>query len=271
MRQFYSIALFFALLVVAGCKKENHNVKPSGPDDAAKAEVIANYSNIVYASYSDALAGAQDLKTAIDAFVAAPDAAGLQACKQAWLDARIPYNQTEPFRFYDGPIDDANGPEGLMNAWPLDENFIDYVSGNANAGIINDPTNYPTIDATVLADNNAVTSETDVATGYHAIEFLLWGQDESTTGPGDRPYTDYLTTGGTASNQARRGEYLKAAAALLVTNLQYVTNQWAPNVSSNYRASFNSAPVNESLKKIFQGAGFFSKGELSGERMAVAL
>ena len=49
------------------------------------------------------------------------------------------YSPTEVFRFYGGPIDDDNGPEGLLNAWPLDEVFIDYVLGNPDAGIINDP------------------------------------------------------------------------------------------------------------------------------------
>lgn len=260
-----NLYLFLALSIVlgnlSGCKKGEH-VKET---DEFKKAAVKNYSNIVYASYSDALTAAQTLKTTIDDFVASPDATKFQACKDAWLAARIPYNQTEPYRFYDGPVDDANGPEGLMNAWPLDENYIDYVSGNASAGMVNDGA-YTTITVSDIETANGANGETDVKTGYHAIEFLLWGQDLSTSGPGARAYTDYTT----ATNAAKRGQYLKAAAELLVTNLQYVTNQWAPDNASNYRAAFESDSPNESLRKIFQGAGAFSKGELAGERMAVA-
>ena len=61
----------------------------------------------------------------------------LVPARKAWLAAREPYGQTEAFRFYGGPIDDAKGPEGRINAWPLDEAYIDSVKGKAGSGIIN--------------------------------------------------------------------------------------------------------------------------------------
>ncbi len=262
MRKIYLLVIFCTFLGVAGCKKEEILLTAN---NEAKSAAVKNYSNIVYATYSDALTAAQTLKTAIDNFVAAPDATKFQACKDAWLASRIPYNQTEPFRFYDGPIDNAEGPEGSLNAWPLDESSIDYVSTNTSSGLINNAT-YTSIDVDLIESTNGEGGEEDVKTGYHAIEFLLWGQDMSTTGPGARAYTDYTT----ATNYAKRGQYLKAAAELLVSDLQYVTEQWAPNSTSNYRATFE-ASTDASLLKIIQGAGFFSKGELSGERMTVAM
>jgi putative iron-regulated protein len=269
MKNIYSTLIFSLLLGVVGC----HNEKKSDPtpSDDLKKSAIENYSNIVYANYSDALSAAKILQTKISDFIAAPDDTKFQECKDAWIAARVPYNQTDSYRFYDGPIDDANGPEGLMNAWPLDEAYIDYVNGNASSGIIND--GVTVISAANLAGLNQSVGETSVSTGYHAIEFLLWGQDLVVVGtdPGQRPYTDYLTSGGTASNQARRAQYLQACADLLVQNLQSLVNDWAPNSSFNYRASFTSASPDESIKKILQGMGTFSKGELAGERMAVAL
>ncbi|WP_170110550.1 imelysin family protein [Flavilitoribacter nigricans] len=233
-------------------------------------EVFENYAEIVHASYEDSYRTVADLKTAIDDFVANPTAEGLESAKNLWLVARIPYGQTEAYRFYGGPIDDENGPEGLINAWPIDENFIDYVDGNATAGLINDPVNYPTIDKATLADLNESISETSIYTGYHAIEFLLWGQDLSADGPGERPYTDYVTDGtGTADHQARRAEYLQVVTDLLLDHLAEVRDEWADR--AEYRTAFLATDDAVALGRIFTSLGELSKGELAGERMFVAV
>src|SRR5688500_11301691 len=117
--------------------------------------VVVNYAAIVYASYNDSLRKAKDLKTAIDAFVAAPSATTLEAAKTAWKAAREPYGQTESYRFYDGPIDNPeDGPEGRINAWPVDEAQIDYVDGNATSGMINDTAGFPNITKEIIAGEN---------------------------------------------------------------------------------------------------------------------
>lgn len=232
--------------------------------------VFENYADIVYASYEDSYQTVFALKTAIDDFVANPTAAGLTNAQNKWLEARIPYGQTEAYRFYGGPIDDEDGPEGLINAWPIDENFIDYVDGNATAGLINDPVNYPTIDKVTLEDLNESISETSIYTGYHAIEFLLWGQDLSADGPGARPYTDYVTDGsGTAENQARRAEYLQVVTDLLLDHLALVRDEWADGAA--YRTDFLATEDDQVLGRIFTALGELSKGELAGERMFVAV
>lgn len=315
-------------------------VLSAGPvwGQTTRSQVISRYSEVVLATYTDALAGAEALQTAIDDFVGQPSGEGLAAARAAWLAARPAYLQSEMARFYDGPIDNAEtGPEPFLNAWPLDEAYIDYVAGagavcggdcngsgavtieelilavgialgttpvstcgaidtdsdgqasiaelvaavghaldgcpaaRLSTGIINDPVRYPAIDADLLMALNEAESETTISSGYHAIEFLLWGQDHSATGPGDRPYTDYLTDGsGTAANQARRGQYLRAAAALLVAHLGAVRAAWLPGVAGNYRAQFLALNPNEALRRMLTGIGTLSGGELTGERMAVA-
>jgi putative iron-regulated protein len=240
-------------------------------EPATFASVARNYAALLYANYSDALAGAQALRTAVDAFVAAPSPQTLEATKEAWKAGRPAYLQSEMARFYDGPIDnEVDGPEGLINAWPLDEGYIDYVEGDPDAGIINQPDLFPEIDGDLLVELNEGESETTISTGWHAIEFLLWGQDLDPAGPGARPYTDYVTDGsGTAANQERRGQYLRAAAELLVENLEFVRAAWAPDVQDNYRAEFLS-DSEEALRRIMTGMGTLSGGELTGERLAVA-
>ena len=174
--------------------------------------------------------------------------------------------KTEIYCFYEGPIDnEVDGPEGLINAWPLDESYIDYIEGNPDAGIINMPDEYPTIDAELLVSLNEEDGEENVSTGWHAIEFLLWGQDMNLDGPGYRPVEDYTTS----PNADRRGTYLAVASDVLIGHLQDMVDAWAPG-QSNYRAEFVSKDTDEAITNMTTGIGEMSRGELVGERMTVA-
>ncbi|WP_234571160.1 imelysin family protein [Rhodohalobacter sp. 614A] len=242
--------------------------------------VIENYADIALASYEDALADAEAMDQAINEFVENPSKSTLQSAKDAWLAARETYGQTEAFRFYGGPIDDEEGPEAQLNAWPLDESYIDYVVEPANgdlesngANIINSPEEFPEIDKELIASLNERGGETNVSSGYHAVEFLLWGQDLSSgPGGGERPYTDYVTgSEGTNENQERRAEYLTETSALILDDLQMLVNEWEED-SDNYRAFFTSEDqLMNSVERILNGIGKLSKGELAGERMFVSL
>lgn len=232
---------------------------------ATYASVATNYAALVHANYSDTLAGAQEMQAAIAAFVAAPSADGLAAARKAWLSARESYGQTEAFRFYGGPIDDDKGPEGQINAWPLDEAYVDYVQGKPKAGLVNDPKFK--ITKANLAKFNERGGEENISSGWHAVEFLLWGQDLSETGPGNRSFEDYVD--GKTPNADRRRQFLTVATSLLVDDLASVTKAWAPG-QKNYRARFEKGGK-ESVRKIIVGLGSLSRGELAGERMEVAL
>jgi putative iron-regulated protein len=234
-------------------------------DDADLEAVATTYADLVFASYSDATTGAEDLGTAIEAFLADPTDETLGAAKQAWLDARDLYGPTEVFRFYDGPIDNPDdGPEGQINAWPLDEAYIDYVDGDPSAGIVNDAAGTPEITTDALVAANEAGGETNISTGWHAIEFLLWGQDLSDAGPGERPVTDYTTS----PVAERRGTYLRLLSELLVSDLSGVRDQWDPEGGA-YREEFLSDP-GQAVSNMLRGMGALSAGELSGERISVA-
>lgn len=232
---------------------------------ADNKSVARHYAALVHANYSDTLAAAKDMQAAIAAFVAAPSADGLNKARKAWLDAREFYGQTEAFRFYGGPIDDDKGPEGQINAWPLDEAYVDYVEGKPNAGLIND-TRFK-ITKAKLTEVNERGGEENIAAGWHAIEFLLWGQDLSETGAGERSFEDYVD--GKKPNADRRRQFLTVATDLLIDDLNYITKAWEPG-KKNYRAQFEKGGK-ESVRKIIVGLGSLSRGELAGERMEVAL
>ncbi|KRP61720.1 imelysin family protein [Pseudomonas trivialis] len=258
-------------------------------DEAAAKAVVAHYADMVFAVYSDAESTAKTLQTAVDTFLANPNDETLKAARTAWVAARVPYLQSEVFRFGNTIIDDW---EGQVNAWPLDEGLIDYTDksyehalGNpgATANIIanneiqvgEDKVDVKDITPEKLASLNELGgSEANVATGYHAIEFLLWGQDLNGTGPGagNRPASDYLTgDGATGGHNERRRTYLRSVTQLLVSDLEEMVGNWKPNVEDNYRATLESEPATDGLRKMLFGMGSLSLGELAGERMKVSL
>ncbi|MGR3584647.1 MAG: imelysin family protein, partial [Pseudooceanicola nanhaiensis] len=199
-----------------------------------------------------------------------------------------PYQQTEAFRFGNPIVDDW---EGKVNAWPLDEGLIDYVDAtyggatdeNAYAAlnVVANPTftlSGEEIDAAeitpeLISDrlHEADEVEANVASGYHAIEFLLWGQDLNGVehGAGDRPYTDYAQGDDcTNGNCDRRAAYLTAATDLLISDLEWMTRQWAEGGDARMAVTSDEAA---GLTAMLTGMGSLSYGEQAGERMKLGV
>ncbi|RWM19773.1 MAG: peptidase [Mesorhizobium sp.] len=262
-------------------------VLPAKAETDAKA-VIKTYADIALAKYEDSLTTAQTLDKAVDALIASPSADTLNAAREAWKAARIPYQQTEVYRFGNKIVDDW---EGRVNSWPLDEGLIDYVAKSYGtesdenalytANVIAHKEieiNGKKVDASKLTPEflsgtlqEAGGVEANVATGYHAIEFLLWGQDLHGTGPGAgaRPYTDYDVKNCTGGNCDRRAEYLKSASDLLVSDLREMVDDWKQDGAA--RKNLTDGDANTGISTIFTGMGSLSYGELAGERMKLGL
>ncbi|BDW89736.1 imelysin family protein [Thalassospira tepidiphila] len=255
----------------------------------AAKDVLTTYADIAHAGYEDSLITAKELQAAIDELVANPSASTFDAAKSAWLASRAPYQQTEVYRFGNAIVDDW---EGKVNAWPLDEGLIDYVETGLygeeseenpayTANVIANPTltisgetiDASTIDAALLESLHEIDDvEANVATGYHAIEFLLWGQDLNGTdaGAGERKWTDYASGDAcTNGNCDRRGEYLQAAVDLMVSDLEWMTAQWAEGGEA--RETVLEGDGVPGLTAIVTGMGSLSYGELGGERTKLGL
>ncbi len=226
-----------------------------------KSQVEA-YASLVHQTYAEAVAEAETLAAAIDAFLASPAEDTLFTARNAWVAARPAYLRSETFRFYDGPIEAI---EGEINAWPMNEAAIDYVEGKAGAGIINSK---DVIDAAAITALNQKADEADVTTGWHAVEFLLWGQDMSLDGPGHRPHTDYISGQG---NNDRRRDYLKEITMKLVADLGAMEAAWATEKTDNYRATFVRLDQREALGRIINGMAILAGFEFMSERLGVAL
>jgi putative iron-regulated protein len=255
---------------------------------ASPRAVIDTYANIAQAAYEDSLVAARQLKAAVAHLIAKPSAQTLTAARKAWIAARVPYMQTEAFRFGNKIVDEW---ESKVNAWPLDEGLIDYVDASYGAASDTNPfyaanvianrklkVGGRTIDAGKITKRllagtlqEADKIEANVATGYHAIEFLLWGQDLNGTGPGagKRPYTDFVTGKGcTGGNCDRRAQYLAVATDLLVDDLAFMVAQWKAKGAA--RAALE-ASESDALTSIFTGLASLSYGEMAGERMKLGL
>ena len=253
-----------------------------------RAEVLDTYANIAAAGYADSLTTAQALQTAVGALLDQPSEAALQAARTAWIAARVPYMQTEAYRFGNAIVDDW---EGRVNAWPLDEGLIDYV--DATYGGATDENEFAVLNVVANpsftlsgeeVDASAITPallqdtlqeadgvEANVATGYHAVEFLLWGQDLNGTdaGAGDRPWTDYAAGDDcTNGNCDRRGDYLRAVTDLLVTDLDEMAAAWADGGAARTAVL---ADETAGISAMLTGMGSLSYGELAGQRMKLGV
>ncbi len=247
--------------------------------NASRSSFIESYARIASANYSDSYNTALEMKTQIDAFLASPSQERLELARAAWLNARDFYGQTEAYREANGPIDneDLLGTEGQINAWPLDEGYIDYVINSDGTfvqnGLIGDATFALTEDAIIAKNEEG--KDDNISTGWHAIEFLLWGQDLNATADnlnvqdfsisGNRSFEDYTT----ADFAARRSQYLQIVTDLLISDLNDLNNTWA--VGGSYRTVFENLSENVALGNILNGIGFISNGEVALERIDPAI
>jgi putative iron-regulated protein len=260
---------------------------PASAAPPSSSEVVAHYADLAAAVYGASASGAHDLQTAVGAFLARPDEASLAEARAAWKTARVPYLQSEGFRFANTVVD---AWEPRVNAWPLDEGLIDYVAPSYGATSDQNPlytanvvartklrVGAKTLDASVVdarllgALQQAEGVQTNVSTGYHAIEFLLWGQnlDGLKGGQGRRPASDYDAAHCTHGNCGRRAAYLKAATDMLVADLEEMTADWKPGGKA--RAELLAKGPDGGLAEILTGMGSLSFGEMAGERMKLGL
>ena len=324
-----NIAIISSLFITSCGGSGSSAIKMAAPlqhDLDKMKKVLETNADIAYASYSDSVTTLQALKSAIANLKANPTAQTLVDAKKAWLVSREPYGQTEVYRFRLSPIDSTDyksedGPEGDINAWPLGEALIDYTQAGNDFGDdqlgVNEhktavnhgkPITIANLDDNIISNKSIVIDENlldknvssederDVLAGYHAIEFMLWGQDLNNDGKADtqgnrqasvktwgannvamggqRPVSDFVSN--TKGDKAeRRLQYLTVVVDKLIADMEGVRDAWQKNTSNNYRRQFTGivtlAQAKQRFAEILAGMGTLSEGELAGERMQIAL
>ncbi|WP_232374039.1 imelysin family protein [Leptospira chreensis] len=233
---------------------------------------LETYSQIAFQNYSDAYTDVVALRQKVTAFTgkASPTLAELNEVKSYWRRARRSYLQTEIFRFSKGPIDNPALTDGvelepLMNAWPLDEGYIDTVilTGTITKQGLIDANGGDCATGTCPDGDPAK----NISVGWHAIEYLLWGADAANNfTPGTTiTQTNFTTANGSGSAAAKRSAYLLYSTEILETHLLQLKNAWDPSLSTSYVSKFKSS--SSSFENILRGIARFSGGEWGGERM----
>jgi putative iron-regulated protein len=238
------------------------------PRGVATVRAVEAYAKYVHSEYAAARESAELMRAAIRAFCAEPTEEGLSRARETWTAARDIYGRTEVFRFGNGPIDTTRGgTETFINAWPVDEEYIEPADPAAVRGIIRDSAKYPALGRAILRLHNQRGGETNVCTGWHAIEFMLWGRDLSESGPGARPAADFVDA--KSPHAARRREYLLEITDMLCEDLVRLEKAWAAD-SDNHRKRFVAEPE-RSMRSIITGPSLLVGFEMTGERLAVPL
>ena len=272
---------------LSGCSTSQSTRDITQTKATTKSAVLNHYADIALATYTDSFNSAKSLHTAIEKLVSKPNKSTLESAKQAWLAARIPYMQTEAYRFGNSIVDDW---EGKVNAWPLDEGLIDYVDSSYGLESEDNPLytanvianksfklSGNTVDASTI--NKELLSEVlheidgveaNVGTGYHAIEFLLWGQDLNGTnaGAGNRTAADFDINNCANTNCQRRADYIVTASSLMLDDLSWMVNQWQKDGEARIALLENETA---GVSSILTGMGSLSYGEMAGERIKLGV
>lgn len=239
------------------------NVALSGIEPEQIETVLRTHTQRAEALWQQSASTAHTLQDAVTALVDAPSPEALELAKTQWRAARWAYSQAEVLRYQNGPIDHPEtGVEHELNSWPLDEGFIDSTTDNPEGGLVNNVTQFPELSIELLRSQNTAAGEESISTGFHAVEFLLWGQDTAAEGPGQRPVSDFID----APNADRRRQYLALSTELLVDQLQGLSTAW----EGSHRTEFLQQSPDISLKGIWTALVMLSGDEMAGERMAVA-
>ncbi|TGK91258.1 imelysin [Leptospira brenneri] len=257
-------------------KEDNNNnmlaVLALAANAPSQTAFLETYSQIAFQNYSDSYTDVVALRQKVATFTgkASPTLAELNEVKTYWRKARRSYLQTEIFRFSQGPIDNPALTGGvelepLVNAWPLDEGYIDTV---VLTGAI---TKQGLIDANEGDCATGTCPDGDpaknISVGWHAIEYLLWGADAANNfTPGTTvTQSNFTTANGSGSAAAKRSAYLLYATEILESHLLQLKNAWDPSVSGSYVSKFKSSST--SFENVLRGIARFSGGEWGGERM----
>ena len=258
--------------------------------------VLAGYRTMAHAGYLEALAATERLQEAIAKLDASPGPDTLEAARAAWRAAREPYSRTEALRFGNAVVDDW---QQRVNAWPIDEGFIDYVADGYVAAADNPYArlNLIAADRVRIAGRTLNTEpmrrivleqaqnlsriSTNVATGYHAIEFMLWGQDLHGTGPGagERPWTDFAREAGACTDGLRaapqrhcqrRRAFMRELTERLRRDLRDMAFKWGPQ-SGSFGDRLVEGDPRAGLRRMLHGLVTMGGEELAGRRMQTPL
>lgn len=205
--------LIWAAGFATGCGSDDDTDTDAAEGEAFDASAILNdFANtVVLATYTDLDTAAGELLRAVQALEADTTSAHLESAQQAWIAARVPWEQSEAFLF--GPVD-TQGLDPALDSWP-----VDYVNLQA-----------------VLDSGDALTFEfvsqlEDTQKGFHTIEFLLFRE-------GDQRQASDITD--------RELAYLVSTTESLKESTAQLRLAWAPE-GEDFSSAVSQAGVRSTI------------------------
>lgn len=149
-----AFSLAAAALSLAGCGDASTDSN-GGSYDAT--QVLSDVgTKVILATYLDLDAKADALAESVSAFSDERSQENLDDARQAWKDARRPWEQSEAFLF--GPVS-IRGIDPSIDSWPLNKTDLDGVLANGET-----------------LDKDYIDALPESQKGFHTIEYLLFGQ-----------------------------------------------------------------------------------------------
>ncbi len=201
-----------------------------------------------------------DLCSTVGVMLSAPEPSNFDLVRERWRSAHDAYLAAVPFvaAVEAGPAyaAAATPPSEYIDAWPMLAGYIDYTADHPRSGIVFDTT--VSIEPAGLIDQHQLTDASEVSIGFHAMEFLLWGED------GGRPLADFETNAEGEEVQRRR-LYLAALCRLLETQVRQVATAWDSMLDAS-RVAGSVADQHE-LRKRLSGLRAIIRTELLKRRL----
>ncbi|MDA0687213.1 MAG: hypothetical protein O2948_01105 [Proteobacteria bacterium] len=240
--------------------------------EIAIRELMGVYLNRIDVDLADASNNFQLFSAEVETFLQEPSEERLNALRDSWLEVHNSYEATAIHRFFADEVLDEQQALILfdlqyqLDHWPILPGYIDYVGDYPESGIVNDMT--VPLETVVLREKHGEFDISEASTGFHVLEFMLWG--ENGDGSGLRPYSDYLAATTLSAQQRadglqlfelspnRRRDFLTLNAALLEDDFQALVNAWSAN-SVNYRARIDTTRAEQLLMDLLNAiTGMFS-------------
>ena len=227
---------------LVGCAPTDRSAGGSASSPGVEAVLGNVEQNVVTATYADFDREAAAFAAACRRFNAAPSDSLLMAARARWHAARVPWEQAEAFIF--GPVTFYN-LDASLDSWPLNTVDLDATLGGTDA-----------VTPASVADLDPTTR------GFHAAEYLLWGED------GRRRAAD-LTP--------RERDYLVAVAEIMARDAARIHAGWTGSGGYAVLLSTAGAPGNtayassdDAVYELLMGVLFIVE-EVAAEKIHVTL